>query len=423
VEHGLRPAGESRGDARAVKALCEKLDVPCRVISIAQGRIAAFAAKSGLGIEGAARFFRHRAWNWERQRVGADSILTGHTKDDLLETLLMRVLRGSGPAGLSPMRRGKGRINRPLLALTRQDVLKYLEERAIPYRTDLTNADTSFFRNRIRHKLIPQLDEFFPHWRASLLAMAETQALTAEFLASEVAKRLSWNMTGKAGKSPSLTLSEFEFFNAPPILREEAVFAGADKLAVLKPRGRNKAPAKLPRRAAVRLSVQNGGAPCAQDLGPVRLERKGGRITLAPRIRSPFERGFSLLIKEAGSYTLKARVLGTKKALCINAGISQVGENPSPREQIFSGGFFASFPIVFRNHRKGDCILRGGHERRFSDIINRGACGLYSGIITVCDTIGLAAFIVAVGGDLLVISRDGDSADGDKSHIKVFLKT
>ncbi|MDR0496482.1 MAG: tRNA lysidine(34) synthetase TilS, partial [Treponema sp.] len=210
VEHGIRPASENQGDAQAVETLCEKLNVPCRVISIPPGKIASYAAKGGPGIEGAARFFRHKALRAEARRVNADLILTAHTCDDLLETILMRVLRGSGPAGLSPMPRMRGCLLRPLLELTRKDVLEYLEKKDILYRTDSTNADIMYLRNRIRLKLIPVLDDFFPSWRNSLLALAETQALTADFLSSEVRKSLTWesDMREEAhhGSSPSLKL-------------------------------------------------------------------------------------------------------------------------------------------------------------------------------------------------------------------------
>ena len=275
VNHGLRSPEESAGDAAAVRSLCKSLKVPCRVVSFPPGKIAAFAAQQGTGIEAAARIFRMSALRREAQRFGADYILTAHTHDDLLETLLMRVLRGAGPAGLSPMPPVRGLMLRPLLAVARQDVLAYLAQRDIPYRTDSTNADIRFLRNRIRHKLVPLLDEFFPSWRSSLRALAETQDLSAQFLAAEAQQRLPW--TSAAGK---LFVPEADFFAAPQILREEAVFAGADKLADLPPAS----PTATPRRVAVRRAVQPpaAGKPAATDLGPLHLRRRGGYIELEP---------------------------------------------------------------------------------------------------------------------------------------------
>ncbi|MCL2233215.1 MAG: tRNA lysidine(34) synthetase TilS [Treponema sp.] len=412
VEHGIRPPEESRGDASAVQALCEKLDVPCRVVSIAPGKIAAFAANGGPGIEGAARAFRRRALLRERRRTGADYILTAHTRDDLQETVLMRVLRGSGPAGLAAMPQVRAFMLRPLLELTRQDVLSYLEEKAIPHRTDSTNADTRFLRNRIRHKLIPLLDECFPSWRTSLMSLAETQSLTANFLAAETRRRLPW----KGGKG-RLRLDEADFLSAPPILREEAIFAGADTLA--------RACGPVPKRAVVRRAAGAGAA----DLGPVRLRRQGGFIELTPALRSPGERGFSLVINEAGEYTFTIRAsrnkdFALKKKLCVRSGLAAAGT---------SGSFPAAFPLVLRNYRSGDRICKGGHKRRFSDILSRNACigreprslttavpSGYTGVITAEDTEGTAAFIVLKeGGELLVISREA-APSGVSSFFEVF---
>ena len=355
VEHGIRPANESRGDAEAVKAFCERLNVPYTIITVRPGRIAAYAAKGGCGIEGAARFFRHKALAREARRLKADWILTAHTKDDLLETLLMRILRGSGPAGLSPMPRVKGRRLRPLLDLTRRDVLDYLEEKGIPYRTDSTNADIRYLRNRVRLKLIPVLDDFFPSWRASLLALAETQALTAEFLSTEARERLQWE--GEAvlpGTKPSLKLREEDFLNSPLILREEAVFNGVDMLAAIDKKGKLY---HVPKRASLRRAVEREKTG---DLGPVRLERKNGFVVLKPAARNRPETGFALLIKEAGSYTLKGKVIGLGKDLLISARLPAL-----PAE---ATGFSAFYPVVFRNHRNGDCIFREGHKRHFYDV-------------------------------------------------------
>ena len=415
VEHGIRDPDESQGDALAVKELCLKLGVPCRFISIPPGKVASYAYNGGPGIEGAARFFRFKALRRERRRLKADWILTAHTQDDLVETVLMRVLRGSGPAGLAPMPRSRGRLLRPLLDLRRQDVLEYLEEKKIPYRTDSTNTDITFLRNRVRLKLIPVLDSFFPSWRNSLLSLAETQALTAEFLAIEARKLLPWKRVLVEGESRTekLLVKEEVFFNAHLILREEAIFAGTDLLARYGG-GSNRTKgdrtegsdwgSAMPRRAAVRraASQEMGAQSAAQDLGPLRLEKQDGYISMSLAPKKAEERGFSLLIKEPGFYTLKGRVLGPGKP------------------DLFVRAFKS--PLVFRNQRNGDCIFRGGRKRRFSDILDRVGRSRYTEIITVYDVYGPAAFI-GVGGDLIVISRDLDTCGVGSPLFEISLET
>ena len=322
VEHGLRPALESKGDALAVKELCKNLSVPCRIAYIAQGRISKYAASTGLGIEAAARVFRHGIFKRERQRIKADWVLTGHTRDDALETILMRILRGSGPAGLKSMPRLRGHLLRPILEMSRQDILDYLKARGLSYRTDKTNLDTVYLRNKIRLLLIPFLDENFPSWRKSLFSLAETQSHVAEYLTSQAREVLPWEEAGGPANVKGLRLREEDFMKAPPILREEAVFAALNILV----RQGNSSP---PRRKVIRRAVTEAKA---HDLGPARLERQNGYIKLGINKKKSGERGFSLLIKESGLYTLSERVWGREfggakgTSLIIQAGPEEKGD-------------------------------------------------------------------------------------------------
>ena len=376
VEHGIRPASESQGDALSVQALCEKFEVPCRVYSIPQGKVAAFAAKGGPGIEGAARYFRHRELRREARRLEAFKILIAHTRDDNLENLLMRILRGSGPRGLALMPQNRGLLFRPLLDMTRKDILEYLEEKGLSYKTDSTNLDIHYLRNRVRHKLIPLLEEFFPSWRTSLFSLGETQSLTADFLVSEAIKRLPW----QAGTGDTLRIPEELFLDSPPILREEAIFLGANMLMADKP------PSAPQRRAVVRNASRQLQS---QDLGQVHFDNKNGYINLSIARRSRNEKGFSLLINKAGLYTLEGKVLG-------------LGKN---RDLRIKADAPAQFPLVLRNHQQGDRIIRGRHRRRFSDILGKVANFLK--VITACDADGPAAFIgITNDWKIIVISRE-----------------
>jgi tRNA(Ile)-lysidine synthase len=380
VDHGIRSRAESRGDAGAVAALCEKLDVPCTTVSITPGRVAETAKRRGAGIEAAARLFRHAAWNQEARRTGAARILVAHTREDLLETALMRFLRGSGPAGLAAMPRERGRILRPLLALSRAEALRYLAARDIPYRTDSTNADPRFLRNRIRAGLIPCLDELFPGWENAVLRAAETQRLAADFIKAEAESRLSWQEKGPR----EYRTSGAGFFSQPEIIREEALFAAADRLEKEAPPGKGSPDysprrTRTPRRAALRLFTR--GAVPALDLGPVRLENRGGELILTPR-KTVYEEDFSLLIKAPGHYKLKGLSI-----VCSD------GSSLGP-EQNGAGGFFADLPLVFRRNFKDDYSDKRGsrpggradRSRRFEDTI------------AAADGGGIAAFIEAARG-------------------------
>jgi tRNA(Ile)-lysidine synthase len=126
----------------------------------------------------AARRARQEFFEWVAQKTGIRTLLLAHTADDQVETFLLRLLRGAGPLGLGaiwPDRRiGKLRVVRPLLDVTRQEVLAYLAKHKLPYREDASNADRRFLRNRVRHELLPLLErDYNPGIRPVLRRTAE----------------------------------------------------------------------------------------------------------------------------------------------------------------------------------------------------------------------------------------------------------
>jgi tRNA(Ile)-lysidine synthase len=391
VEHGIRPPEESRGDALAVAELCRNLKISLRIVSIAPGKVEALG-KKGIGLEAAARFFRRRAWTREARRLGAERVLTAHTRDDLLETILMRMLQGAGPGGLAAMPRTRGLILRPLLGLDRADVLRYLREEGLPFRTDSTNGDIRFLRNRIRLKLIPCLDRYFPGWKRALLSLGETQRLTADFLSSQAEKRLPWEM-GEADLSIPADL----FFQEAPILREEALFQGADLLA----------PPVPPRRLVIRAFARRESRAAAQ--GGLEFEDRDGFVRVRRAGKPVLERGFSLLIKEPGLYTLKSAALnGAFSRAFGEEGFVFRLESPPWEGDPGRGRRFPVFcPLVLRPALGDDFILKAGRKRCLSRILDRKIRSHYTDIITVEDFQGPAAFVGLRGkdGDVL-LSRE-----------------
>ena len=285
VEHALRPAEESMGDAEFVRTFCKEQKIECYIEHIPPGKIAAYARRRGTGIEAAARHFRHRALSKSAARLGEKTIiLLAHTKDDLLETALMRVLRGAGPAGLAVMPQKKGRLLRPLLSMTRSDVTGYLKAKNISWREDTTNADVKFLRNRIRRQIVPLLNESFPSWKVGLCAMAQTQRLIADFLSKEAA-RICWEQ-----KDGALVTSAETFFAQDEIVREEALFQGINSFS--------HAASSVPKRAVIRRFCE--GEITAADLGAFRLKVETGRVILSRVYKDFSESGYSMLIGESG---------------------------------------------------------------------------------------------------------------------------
>ena len=145
VDHGLRP--EAAREAREVKRLAQSLDLPHRTLRWT-------GAKPETGLPAAARSARYRLLAQAARQSHATHILTAHTRDDQAETLLMRLLRGSGIAGLAAMARESERdglrLARPLLDVSKSQLIATLKKAGIDFADDPTNRDVSFTRPRIR---------------------------------------------------------------------------------------------------------------------------------------------------------------------------------------------------------------------------------------------------------------------------------
>jgi len=148
VDHGLRE--DSARDGEFVRALGIRLGVP---VDIVRARVAAGS------IEAAARAARHGALEAAAVRVGAARIALGHTADDQAETLIMRLLEGTGVRGLAGIPPVRGRLIRPLIESRHQDAVTTLTAAGLPWIEDPSNRDVRFFRNRVRHALMPRLVE------------------------------------------------------------------------------------------------------------------------------------------------------------------------------------------------------------------------------------------------------------------------
>lgn len=179
IEHGLRGA-EALADANFVSAFCEARQVDCKVVPV---EVKKFAASGRLSLEDAARKLRYRALLQCVRDQQADFLVTGHHRDDQAETVLLHLVRGSGSSGLSAMRAVKGCLLRPFLELSRQELEQYCQLRGLAYRSDSSNEDLYFTRNKVRHLLLPLLErEFNPNIKGGLARTASVLAEDADCL-------------------------------------------------------------------------------------------------------------------------------------------------------------------------------------------------------------------------------------------------
>lgn len=161
---------ESNRDAFFVEELCQKYNLKFERIDF---DTEAHAAINSISIEMAARELRY---NWfEQLRVIhlADKIAIAHHRDDSVETILLNLIRGTGIRGLTGIAPMNGYIIRPLLCISREDILQYLEERGLKYVDDSTNSEDLYTRNKIRLNILPLLESINPSVKDAILRSAE----------------------------------------------------------------------------------------------------------------------------------------------------------------------------------------------------------------------------------------------------------
>lgn len=214
LNHGLR-GDESDRDEHFVRALCDRLQVKL-FVEVADG----LAGSSNL--EERARILRQQFFDRVADRVGAQHIALAHHADDQAETVMMRLLRGSGATGLSAMDlTGPGRLVRPMLTLRRDEILNYLKAIGADYVNDSTNQSPAMLRNRIRLHLLPTLErDYAPGLRYRLTDLAAEMRSLHDYVTleaqSELKQRLQsrsrFDLAGFAELHPALanaTLREF----------------------------------------------------------------------------------------------------------------------------------------------------------------------------------------------------------------------
>lgn len=160
--HNLRKK-ESEKEEVFVMELAFKLNLPVTTIQL---DVTGYAKKHGMGIEEAARNLRYSEFEKLAIRYKTDKVALGHSASDQVETVLMRILRGSGMEGLTgipPVRKltGKTLVIRPIIDITREEIIQFLNDNRISYCIDSSNKKTIFFRNKVRLKLLPYIKKNF----------------------------------------------------------------------------------------------------------------------------------------------------------------------------------------------------------------------------------------------------------------------
>ncbi len=367
--HKLRAAAD--GDERFARNVARSLGLP---LIVGRRDVKAFARRRGLNLEEAARILRYEFLERAAARAGATKIATGHTLNDQAETFLLRLLRGSGPRGLAgiyPVHERK--IVRPLIDISRKEVEAYCRRKKLAFRTDETNLDDRYLRNKIRRRLIPYLER---HYEPGLMVkLGRTASIfqedesVLEDLTRVEAGRLIVRRDG--GRGPGL-YPGVHFRRTRPWIQAtgewRAEGSSLDRRIVLDARRLARLPRGLARRA-VRAFIEETAGDLRrisfEDVEAVLDLGEGKELTLPKKLHLRREGGLIQVKTESPSPARYAILWDGRGALPIpSAGLTFSGERLKKKSaaalayddktSCFCDARKLRFPLLVRTRKEGD---------------------------------------------------------------------
>ena len=185
LNHLMRPTAQR--DEDFVRAFCRERGIP---FYTEKADVYGLCGTWGLTVEETGRRARYDFLQRTAAAIGAERIATAHHRDDLAETVILQLLRGTGPQGLTGIPPVRGNIVRPLLDTPRRDIEDYIEENGLTYVTDETNGDTAYARNRLRLEIWPMLEGINPEASAHIARTAGILRRESAYLDELAAARL-----------------------------------------------------------------------------------------------------------------------------------------------------------------------------------------------------------------------------------------
>lgn len=209
INHGLRP-DEIPREIQFCQRLCDDLNINFHTKEI---DVRTLAEIEKINIQEAARILRYEALDHISLTIKAHKIAVAHNADDQAETVIMRLLRGAGPAGLGGIPPVRKKIIRPLIEIERSEIETFLSERQITYLIDSSNKNTKYLRNKIRQNLMPVIKSIFPSATRAIVRTAEIMQQENDFINTSVTKALMRLMSRKTDERVELFCNPMEILN------------------------------------------------------------------------------------------------------------------------------------------------------------------------------------------------------------------
>jgi tRNA(Ile)-lysidine synthase len=350
LNHRLRAAEADRDEA-FVRDQCGRLNVQL-IVEHASGLDVTVGNLEERAREARRNFFERAA-----DELGTDFIALAHQADDQAETVLMRILRGAGVTGLAAMaEHGPGRIIRPMLQVSREEILDYVRDRNLEFVEDSSNASRSILRNRVRHELIPMIEREYAPAIARRLAELGGEMQGVDALVAELAERELDALTLASGVLDVSRLAGVPEALINPLLRRFI----ARTLGGLRRIERSHVDELR------RLALEGGPSAVISLPGGWRAEREYSVLKLLRRISPPRD-AYSIPLALDGDTRIDAARLVISSS---RKPADSVAMPASLCEAVFDGATVGNGGLVARNFRLGDRIAPLGFEghRKVKDV-------------------------------------------------------
>lgn len=333
INHNIRPQEETCKDADYVESFCKSLNIECIRYEIERGLIENNSKKNKTGIEDSARKIRYEKFNDFILSNKIDFLCLAHNKNDQEETILMRLIQGSGD--LSGIPCARERFIRPLLSITRLEIENYLSKNKIYFRIDSSNLENEFMRNRIRNILIPVLNSNFKGWKKGFDNLSEKN--TRDNIALNYYFENSLQQIEYIEKDNFVTFNADSFFSLQNAIKDRILMKAVKVVGAQE----RISQAFLRRWASKKYSEQK---KTESSVG-IQFSIYNGLFTIRKKTKVATESGFFVILEEPRSFTINGKLFSVSKqnnGLCFFCEAKSITLNK------------LDFPVVFRSRQIGD---------------------------------------------------------------------
>ncbi|MDO9026645.1 MAG: tRNA lysidine(34) synthetase TilS, partial [bacterium] len=360
INHHLRGKA-SQADAAWVRQLAESWGVKLITVNV---DVKAHSRKNKLSLETSARELRRAALLDVSKKQKCSKIATGHNLDDQAETVLMHLIRGSGLSGLAGISLINGRYIRPLLGCSRERIEAYLKQHKLAGRRDVSNSSQKFFRNRVRHQLMPLLETYNPQVKKTLFQFAGNVEHDLEIINGQVNK--AFLSCTKCDKTKiAIDLSKFKLYNKG---LQHNILRHCSELLL----GKGAVPDLLHVSSAMEL-IREGRTGAKVNLsGDVWIEKTYGLAVLTT-LKTKAENEKQILALKTSALaipgTTRAGAYSIKAWLSEKRDISNITKGP-PELAYFDAAITTGLPLKIAAKSDGDRMIPFGHRtaKKIKDI-------------------------------------------------------